>query len=77
MDSKTNNHKVYQSRVLPTKQSHHKMSRRERGKIINHIRRLSTIDEIEISPSIPLETTESNDNVTLIGSSPGKSIKNY
>ena len=75
MDSETNNHKISNSCVLSTKQNPQKITRRERRKIIHHIRRLSTIDEIEMWRSISLVTTKSDDTVNSRRSSSGKSMK--
>ena len=75
MDSETKNLKVSKSCVSSAKQNPQKITRRERRKIINHIRRLSTIDEIEMWRSITLVTTKSDDIVNSRRSPSGKSIK--
>ena len=75
MDSKTSNYEINNSCVLSTKQNPQKITRRERRKIIHHIRRLSTIDEIEMWRSISLVTTKSDDTLNSRRSSSGKSIK--
>ena len=75
MDSETKNHKVSKSCVSSAKQNPQKITRRERRKIIHHIRRLSTIDEIEMWRSITLVTTKSDDIVNSRRSPSGKSIK--
>ena len=76
MDSETNKYKIEKSCTLSKMQNPHKITSRKRRKIINHTRRLSTIDEIEMWRSISLVTTKSNDDVRLKRSPSGKSIKN-
>ena len=75
MDSETNNYTNSKSCALSTNQNSQKVTRRERRKIIHHIRRLSTIDEIEMWRSITLVTTKSDDIVNSRRSPSGKSIK--
>lgn len=75
MDCETKKYKIGKSCALSTMQNPHKITRRERRKIIIHTRRLSTIDEIEMWRSISLVTTKSNDDVRLRRSASGKSIK--
>ena len=72
MDLKSERHSINQCCVpLEARNSQNKMSK-ERRKIINHIRRLSTIDEMGIRPSIPSVSPELDDSVCLKRSASGK-----